>query len=122
MQTFLQSQFCPVKKSDNDPWHAREVVQHVAAFLDAYFERCVKSAGLRSVHTVRSQISVLKEYLGSLPVAAIEEPDDVNRFKGDYGEHVEIASVHRVLERLRAAINWGMAQTPPRPLRLTSPG
>jgi integrase len=26
---------------------------------------------------------------------------------------MEIASVHRVLERLRAAINWGMAQTPP---------
>src|SRR3989442_477756 len=30
-----------------------------------------------------------------------------------YAEDVEIASVHRVLERLRAAINWGMAQTPP---------
>ncbi len=24
-----------------------------------------------------------------------------------------MASVHRVLETLRAAINWGMAQTPP---------
>jgi integrase len=85
----------------------------VAAFLDAYFERCVKPAGLRSLHTVKSQISVLKEYLGSLPVSAIEEPDEINRFKADYGEDVEIASVHRVLERLRAAINWGMAQTPP---------
>ena len=28
-------------------------------------------------------------------------------------EDVELASVHRVLERLRAAINWGLAQTPP---------
>ena len=84
----------------------------VAAFLHAYFERCVKPAALRSVHTVKSQISVLKEYLGSLPISAIEEPDEINRFKTD-GEDVEIASVHCVLERLRAAINWGMAQTPP---------
>jgi hypothetical protein len=31
----------------------------------------------------------------------------------DYAEDVEVASIHRVLETLRAAINWGMAQTPP---------
>ena len=45
----------------------------------------------------------------------LEEPDEINRFKTDseYAEDVEIASIHRVLERLRAAINWGMAQTPP---------
>jgi integrase len=85
----------------------------VATFLDAYFERCVKPADLRSVHSVRSQITVLKERLGSLPLQAIEDPDEVNRFKSEYSEEWEVASVHRVLERLRAAINWGMAQTPP---------
>jgi integrase len=87
----------------------------VAAFLDAYWERCVKPAGLRSLGSVRSQITVLKEHLGHLPLAAIEEPDEINRFKSesDYAEDVELASVHRVLERLRAAINWGLAQTPP---------
>src|SRR5438067_8207286 len=43
------------------------------------------------------------------------EPDEINRFKAesDWAEDVELASVHRVLERLRAAINWGLAQTPP---------
>jgi integrase len=64
---------------------------------------------------VRSQIGVLKENLGYLPLTALEEPDEINRFKTDseWAEDVEIASVHRVLERLRAAMNWGMSQTPP---------
>ena len=58
---------------------------------------------------------MLKEHFGHLPLVALEEPDDINRFKtdSDYAEDVEIASVHRVLERLRAAINWGRAQSPP---------
>ena len=83
--------------------------------LDAYLERCVKPAGLRSVGSVRSQIAVLKEHLGNVPLSGLEDPDEINRFKTDseYAEDVEIASVHRVLERLRAAMNWGMAQTPP---------
>ncbi|MGE3341800.1 MAG: tyrosine-type recombinase/integrase [Vicinamibacterales bacterium] len=64
---------------------------------------------------MRSQIGVLKENLGNLPLTALEDPDEINRFKtdSDWAEDVEIASVHRVLERLRAAMNWGMAQTPP---------
>src|SRR5436309_2809728 len=87
----------------------------VAAFLDAYWERCVKPAGLRSLGSVRSQLSVLKQHLGHLPLSSLEEPDEINRFKteSDWAEDVELASVHRVLERLRAAINWGLAQTPP---------
>jgi hypothetical protein len=38
----------------------------------------------------------------------------INAFKieSDYAEEVEIATVHRALELLRAAMNWGMAQTP----------
>jgi integrase len=95
---------------------ARVIDRHittVAAFLDAYFERCVKPAALRSIASVRSQISVLKEHIGDLPLAGLEDPDEVNRFKAEYGEDVEIASVHRALERLRAAMNWGIAQTPP---------
>jgi integrase len=99
---------------DRGPKVATEL-KDVAAFLDAYFERCVKPAGLRSVASVRSQIAVLKEHLGQLSLSALEEPDEINRFKteSDYAEDVEIASVHRVLERLRAAIYWGVAQTPP---------
>jgi hypothetical protein len=87
----------------------------VAGFLEAYWERCVKPAGLRSLGTARSQITILKEHLGHLPLTALEEPDEINRFKSesDYAGDVEIASVHHVLERLRAAINWGLAQTPP---------
>jgi integrase len=87
----------------------------VGGFLDAYWDNCVKPASLRSVGTARSQLGVLKEHFGHLPLVALEEPDEINRFKTDseYAEDVEIASVHRVLERLRAAINWGRAQSPP---------
>ena len=41
-------------------------VENVSTFLDAYFERCVKPAALRSVGSVRSQIGILKEHLGRL--------------------------------------------------------
>ena len=88
---------------------------NVSKFLDAYMERCVKPAGLRSINSVRSRISVLKEFLGDLPLSALESPDEINSFKSDsdYADEVELATVHRVLETLRAAINWGLAQTPP---------
>jgi integrase len=87
----------------------------VAGFLDAYVERCVKPAGLKSEKSIGSRVSILKEHLGKLPLDALEEPDDINRFKteSDYAEEVELATVHRSLETLRAAMNWGMAQTPP---------
>jgi integrase len=64
---------------------------------------------------MQSRVAVLKEHLGELPLDALEEPDEINRFKNesDYAEEVEIATVHRALETLRAAMNWGMAQTPP---------
>lgn len=95
--------------------HLNTQVGDVSAFLDAYWERCVKPSGLRSLGSIRSQVSVLKAHLGHLPLAALEEPDEINRFKADsdWAEDVELASVHRVLERLRAAMNWGIAQTPP---------
>ena len=98
----------PRKSSDAAP-------TDVAAFLDTYMERCVKPAALKSVRSICSRISVLKEHLGELPLDALEEPDDINRFKteSDYAEDVELATMHRSLETLRAAMNWGMAQTPP---------
>lgn len=87
----------------------------VSAFLDAYMERCVKPAGLRSLPSIQSRVAALKRCLGDLPLDALEAPDDINAFKteSDYAEEVEIATVHRALELLRAAMNWGMAQTPP---------
>ncbi len=90
-------------------------LRDVSAFLDAYMERCVKPAGLRSIAAVRSRVGVLKEHLGELSLAELEDPDVINQFKTDseYAEDVEIATMHRVLETLRAAMNWGMAQTPP---------
>jgi integrase len=87
----------------------------VAGFLDAYLERCVKPAGLKSVSSTCSRIGVLKEHLGELPLDALEEAGEINRFKAEskYAKRVQLATIHRTLETLRAAMNWGMAQTPP---------
>jgi hypothetical protein len=81
----------------------------VAHFLDLYVDRCVKPAGLRSIASIVSRVAVLKENLGELPLDALEEADEINRFKSesDYADSVELATVHRVLETLRASINWG---------------
>lgn len=83
-------------------------LRDVSTFLDAYLERYVKPAGLRSINAVCSRIGILKQHLGHLALSALEEPDDINQFKtdSDYAEDVELATMHRVLETLRAAINW----------------
>jgi integrase len=100
----------PVRKSSTDV-----APKDVASFLDAYVERCAKPAGLKSVKSLCSRVAVLKKHLGDLPVDALEESDEINRFKtdSDYAEQVELATIHRTLETLRHAMNWGMAQTPP---------
>jgi integrase len=89
-------------------------LQHVAGFLDAYFDRQVRPAALRSIDAVRSRLKVLKAYFGELPLKSLEDAEIVNRFKTDseYADEVEIATLHKVLATLRAAIHWGQAQTP----------
>src|SRR4051794_34696991 len=52
----------------------------VSAFLDAYVERCAKPAGLRSINSVRSQVGVLKQHFGELPLSALQDADEINRF------------------------------------------
>ncbi len=86
-------------------------LKYVAGFLDAYFERQVRPAALRSTDTVRSRIKVLKAYFGELPIRSLEEAEIINRFKSDseYSDEVEIATLHKVLATLRAAIHWGQA-------------
>jgi hypothetical protein len=102
-------------RGPNRSIHVSTELNNVCSFLDAYLERCVKPAELKSINSVRSRIAVLEEHLGDLPLSALEAPDDINRFKtdSDYADDVELATLHRTLETLRAAINWGMAQTPP---------
>jgi integrase/recombinase XerD len=90
-------------------------LQHVAGFLDAYLERHLTPAGIRSLDTAAGRIRVLKKYLGELPLRALEQADVINRFKSDseYARRVEISTLNKVLAILRAAIRWGQAQTPP---------
>lgn len=101
-----------IKPADKQP---AADLQHVAGFLDAYFERHLRPAGIRSLDTAAGRIKVLKNYFGDLHVKALEQPEVVNRFKteSDYARKVEISTLHKVLAILRAAIRWGQAQTPP---------
>src|SRR6267378_3284554 len=73
-------------------------LQHVAGFLDAYFERQLTPAGIRSLDTAGGRIKVLKQYFGDLPVSALEDAAVVNRFKteSDYARRVEISTLHKV--------------------------
>ena len=64
----------PRKSSDAGP-------TDVAGFLDAYMDRCVRPAPLKSLKSICSCVSVLKEHLGGLPLDALEEPDAINHFK-----------------------------------------
>ena len=90
-------------------------LQRVSGFLDAYLERHLRPAGIRSLDTAAGRIKVLKQHLGELPVKALEDAAVVNRFKTDseYARRVKVATLHKVLAILRAAIRWGQAQTPP---------
>ena len=47
--------------------HVSTALGDVSGFLDAYLERCVRPAALRSIRSVCSQITILKGHLGHLP-------------------------------------------------------
>jgi integrase len=89
------------------------VVSTVADFLDSYFTSYVEAEGLRSAGTIRGRLRAFKACLGHLPVAALEKPHEILRFKASYRPGHEIATVNRALSTLRAAINWGRFQDPP---------
>jgi hypothetical protein len=53
-------------------------LQKVAGFLDAYLERHLRPAGIRSLDTAAGRIKVLKQHFGDLPVKTLEEPALIN--------------------------------------------
>src|SRR5262249_17257177 len=84
----------------------------VAEFLDQYYERYVVAEGLRSVASIRSRISAVKDALGTRPITSLERTDTIEDFKREYGETRSITAVNRTLGILRHAINWGRGRTP----------
>jgi integrase len=84
----------------------------VADFLDQYRERYVVAESLRSVASIRSRLTALKNALGTLPVNALERSDTIEDFKRQYGETRSVAAVNRTLGILRHAMNWGRGRTP----------
>jgi hypothetical protein len=108
-------------KAGRDPRRPRPVQKSsdtapkdVAGFLDAYVERCVKPAEEHELDLQPHRRA--QEAPGRAAARRLEEPDVINRFKSsgsEYSKRVELATIHRTLETIRAAMNWGMAQTPP---------
>ena len=92
------------------------------ASLDRYFEDYVEAEGLRDTDSVKARLKALRAVLGKLPVASLEKPGDILRFKAAYRKGHEVATVNRALAALRAAINWGRFQDPPYLRRRRSTG
>jgi integrase len=91
----------------------------VGGFLDRYYTSYVQAEGLRSAVTINSRLKMIRSVIGDLPVAVLEKPAEILRFKASYREGHNIATVNRALSTLRAAINWGRFQDPP--ILFTSP-
>lgn len=85
----------------------------VADFLDRYFTNYVEAEGLKSADTILGHLKAMKASLGSLDVVALEKPGEILRFKAEFRQGHEVATVNRALGVLRGAINWGRFQDPP---------
>jgi integrase len=85
----------------------------VAGFLDYYVSQYVEAEGLKHPGTIKSRLKAITGVIGDSPVAALEKPAEILRFKAIYRKGREIATVNRALSTLRAAINWGRFQDPP---------
>lgn len=94
----------PRKSSDAKP-------TDVARFLDTYMDRCVKPAALKSVRSISSRVSVLKEHLGDLPLDALEEPDDINRFKTESETTPTTSNWRRCTARSKRSGFWRMGSS-----------
>lgn len=58
----------------------------VSQFLDLYYTMYIEAEGLRDSATVRSRLKAIKSTLGNLPVAALEKPGDILRFRPSTGK------------------------------------
>jgi hypothetical protein len=71
------------------------------------------NAGTEARGTIKSRLKTISAVIGDLPVAALEKPAEILRFKAVYRKGREIATVNRALSTLGAAINRGRFQDPP---------
>jgi integrase len=100
------------KDPHKPPAPATPVGMTVADFLDQYYERYVVAESLRSAASIRSRLGGLKDALGELPVAVLEQTETIEDFKHAYSQTRTITAVNRTLGILRHAINWGRGRTP----------
>jgi len=122
-----EPKFIAMLRSGHDPRKLTEVfVQQreqaekhsVGAVLDRFYTEHYVANRVSSLPSIRSRIKILKQFLGTLPDGSprpardLESVKLLNWFKNesDYAEDSELASVHRCLEIVRTAINWGLVE------------
>ena len=56
----------------------------VGQFLDRYWTNYVEAEGLKSARTIHGHLKALKACLGQQPVAVLEKPAEILRFKAEF--------------------------------------
>ena len=90
----------PMRPSDPE-------VATVADCMDLYATSHVPQ--LKGQATATSQLKILKEHLGDLPLAALERPAPIEDFRRALS-HRKPATVNRYLARLRHMLGWAQAR------------
>lgn len=90
----------PMRPSDQE-------VTTVANCMDQYAASHIPQ--LKGQATARSQLKILREHLGDLPLAALERPEPIEDFRRAFS-HRKPATVNRYLARLRHMLGWAQAR------------
>ena len=90
----------PMRPSDPD-------VATVADCMDQYAASHFPQ--LKGQATARSQLKILREHLGDLPLAALERPAPIEDFRRAFS-HRKPATVNRYLARIRHMLGWAQAR------------
>jgi integrase len=80
----------------------------VTAYLNVFYTRHYQAIGAKSLSSVRSRMKQISDAIGQRPAADLQSLDVLEEFRAEYSEQHQVATVNRVLELIRAAINWGM--------------
>jgi integrase len=90
----------PMRPSDPE-------VVTVADCMDLYAASHIPQ--LKGQATARSQLKILREHLGALPLATLERPAPIEDFRRAFS-HRKPATVNRYLARLRHMLGWAQAR------------
>ena len=93
----------------------------VAGFLDRYYTSYVQAEALRSAVTINSRLKAIKSVIGDQPVAVLEKPAEILRFKASYREGHNIATVNRAAQHIARSDQLGPVSGSTDPIHVSVP-